>query len=82
MYKDPTKNWDYVPDSPNPINGVLQADHSEISRAEAIRRGVPIPLPDRLLHGECNRRRGDGRQPTTVQVSEPERLLMPWPWAS
>jgi hypothetical protein len=91
MYRDRTKNWDYNPNSNNPNSGALQADHSTITRAEAIRRGVPIPLPDRLLHGECNRQRGDGsndhlawinsgRPPVMDSSSETAQLQMAWPW--
>ena len=85
MYRDPTRNYDYNPNSTNPANGVLHADHSGMSRAEAIRRGLPIPLPDRLLHGRCNIQRGEGTNdhlaatnPTTAAPQS--QLLMPWPW--
>jgi hypothetical protein len=87
MYLDPTKNRDYNPESGNPLSGVLQADHSKMTRAEAIRRGVTIPLPDRLLHGECNRQRGDGSNDHlaatagNIRMQAPsEHLVMPWPW--
>lgn len=85
MFRDRTKNWDYDPRATNPISGVLQADHSKMSRAEAIRRGLPIPLPDRLLHGECNRQRGDGTNDHLAASSSntaapmTTRLYMPWP---
>lgn len=84
MFRDRTRNWDYSPTSTNPISGVLQADHSKTSRAEAIRLGVPIPLPDRLLHGECNRQRADGRNDHLAVTSkgaptEAQMLYMPWP---
>lgn len=84
MYLNRTKNWDYNPTSTNPDNGKLHAHHGKMSRAEAIRRGLPIPLPDELLHGTCNIQLGDGgnkhlaasssgRAPTT-------ELKLPWPW--
>lgn len=84
MYRDRTRNRDYDPVSTNPINGVLQADHSKMSRSEAIRRGLPIPLPDRLLHGECNRQRGDGANDHLAAASKSAapvttKLHMPWP---
>ena len=82
MYRDRTRNHDYDPASTNPINGVLQADHSNMSRSEAIRRGLPIPLPDRLLHGECNRQRGDGRNDhlaASGKHTAATTLYMPWP---
>jgi hypothetical protein len=85
--KDRTKNWDYHPASTNPANGKLQGDHSGMSRSEALRRGVPIPLPDRLLHGECNRQRGDGANDHlaasangATTTSATQQLAMPWPW--
>ncbi len=82
MYKDRTRNYDYDPSSTNPTSGVLQADHSDMSRAEALRRGLPVPLPNRLLHGECNRQRGDGRndQRGVVDGVDTSRLVMGWPW--
>lgn len=83
-HKDRTKNYDYNPNSSNPANGVLQGDHSKMSRAEAIRRGLPIQLPDRLLHGECNRLRGEGLNDHIFSGANPPetttQLLMPWPW--
>ena len=60
MYRDPTRNWDYNPQATHLPNGSLAADHSKLSRSEAIRRGLPIPKPDRLLHGTCNTQRGEG----------------------
>ena len=53
-------------------------------RAEAIRLGKPIPLPDRLLHQTCNIQRGDGGHdhlaPTNTDDIDTSRLAMPWPW--
>ena len=81
MYLDRRRNFDYDPMSASPTSGTLQGDHSTMSRAEAIRRGVVIPLPDRLLHGECNRQRGDGQNDHLAQAvaGSSERLLMEWP---
>lgn len=82
MYLDDTRNWDHDPNVPG--TGVLQADHGAMTRAEAIRRGIPIPLPDRLLHRRCNQQRGDGVNDHLAAVNrgaaEPERLAMAWPW--
>src|ERR1700752_5318971 len=60
MYRDPTRNWDYDPESTNPNSGKLHAHHGGMSRAEAVRKGLPIPLPNELLHGVCNIQLGDG----------------------
>jgi hypothetical protein len=90
-HKDRTRNWDYRPASTNPAGGKLQGDHSKMSRSEALRRGLPIPPPDRLLHGECNRARGDGsndhlawintgKPPVMSGDSATAELAMPWPW--
>lgn len=49
MYRDPAANWD---------SESLAADHT-LSRAEAARRGTRS-VADRLLHGICNKQRGDG----------------------
>jgi hypothetical protein len=55
-----------------------------MTRAEALRRGVPIPLPDRLLHRKCNAQRGDGVNDHLAVVNragaQAERLAMAWPW--
>lgn len=59
MWLDPTRNWDYIPGSRKNGNGVLQGDHV-IPRSEYIAKGLPVPLPDRLLHGICNMQRGRG----------------------
>ncbi len=81
-YLDATRNWDYDPEVS--YSGVLQGDHGAMTRAEAVRRGIPIPLPDRLLHRRCNQQRGDGvndhlAAANRVEASTPERLAMPWP---
>jgi hypothetical protein len=80
-YRDETKNWDYNPDIR--YSGRLQADHGAMTRAEAVRRGLPIPLPDRLLHRRCNQQRGDGvndHLAVSGGGAQPERLAMAWPW--
>jgi hypothetical protein len=86
MYDDENRhrNYDYKPESTKPNNGKLHADHSEMSRSDAIRLGVPIPRANRLLHGACNVQRGDGGNDhlaaagaKQVQTSE---LVMAWPW--
>lgn len=83
MWKDPTRNWDYDPEQPG--SGKLQGDHGAMTRAEAVRRGVPIPLPDRLLHRKCNAQRGDGVNDHLAAVNRgggagDERMAMDWPW--
>ncbi|AEK08059.1 HNH endonuclease [Mycobacterium phage Baka] len=60
MWLDPTRNFDYDPESSVRGNGVLQGDH-EVSRADCLKKGIPVPLPHRLLHAACNRQRGSGR---------------------
>lgn len=85
MYLDARRNWDHDPDKR--ASGTLHADHGAMTRAQAIRLGIPIPLPDRLLHGRCNQQRGDGvndhlaaSKRETPAVTADARLLMPWPW--
>lgn len=84
MYFDRTRNWDYNPFTP--LSGTLQGDHADMSRKEAIRRGLPIPPPTRLLHGTCNSQRGDGSNDhlaannTTRNTIRTDKLVMPWPW--
>ncbi|GAC71017.1 hypothetical protein GS4_47_00070 [Gordonia soli NBRC 108243] len=53
MFRDPTLNVDYNPMSSDPDTGILAADHSH-SRAHGGAKA------DRLLHGRCNKQRGDG----------------------
>lgn len=83
-YLDPTRNWDYNPGVR--LSGVLQGDHSKMSRSEAIRRGEKIPPPDRLLHAECNRQRGAGgndhlaAENRVYQSATEHTYAMPWPW--
>lgn len=55
MFRDPKRNWDYNPDSLDPGNGALAADHTH-ARAHGGRKA------DRLLHGLCNKERQDGRR--------------------
>lgn len=84
LWLDGTRNWDYDPNIPG--SGTLQGDHGKMTRAEAVRRGLPIPLADRLLHRRCNQQRGDGVNDHLAvgnrQTAGPttEKLLMPWPW--
>lgn len=85
MFLDERKNWDYNPDIPG--SGKLHGDHGRVTRAEALRRGIPVPPPDRLLHARCNQQRGDGyndhlaaNRQTAGPEPTGERLLMPWPW--
>lgn len=85
MWLDPTKNYDYDPNSPRRGNGVLQGDHSRMSRSECLRRGLPVPPPDRLLHAQCNRERGAGANDhlavsNRTEPEIPEQLSMAWPW--
>lgn len=84
-HKDRTKNWDYDPKSTNPASGKLQGNHSKMSRAKCRELGLPIPPPDELTHGECNRQEGDGRNGHLAAgargaVSQTQTLVMPWPW--
>lgn len=83
MWRDHTRNWDYDPDQVG--SGKLQGDHGAMTRSEAIRRGIPIPLPDRLLHRKCNSQRGDGVNDHLAAANRSssavdERLVMAWPW--
>lgn len=84
MYTEDSRNWDYQPDVPG--SGHLQGDHGAMTRAEAVRRGVQIPLPDRLLHRRCNQQRGDGVNDHLAVGggggggAHPVPLAMGWPW--
>lgn len=83
MYRDRMRNWDYNPLSTNPNSGKLHAHHSEMSRAEMIRRGLPIRPPDQLLHGRCNIQIGEGGNEhlaAGVIQTDTSKLAMPWPW--
>ena len=83
MWLNPVMNYDYDPDPEAKVrgNGVLQGDHSTISRKECMRKGIPIPPPDRLVHAECNRLRGAGLNDHLVAGTQAEeQLSMPWPW--
>ena len=87
MYLDRTRNWDRNPEANNQLSGQLHGDHSGMSRAEAIRQGLPIPLPDRLLHQTCNIQRGDGGNDHLAVVTREipsttttYNLLIAWPW--
>lgn len=83
MFSDATQNWDYNPSKPGLRgNGVLQADHSNLTRSEALRMGVPVMPPDRLLHAECNRQRGSGGNDhlAAANSGDASDFTMPWPW--
>lgn len=87
MYLDRHRNWDYNPDAtrrdglPDTTSGVLAGDHT-ISRSR--RQGN---LADRLLHGLCNKQRGDGShddkrpalQRSEDDVDQLGTLVFPWP---
>ena len=84
MWLDPTKNWDFDPDpeAPKRGNGVLQGDHSKMSRSEAIKRGEKVLPPDRLLHAACNIQRGAGlNDHLALGVAPQDSLALPWPWS-
>ena len=81
MYKQPQRNWDYNPNSNDPGNGALAADHT-LARAHGGTR------TDRLLHGICNKERGDGSRDhlrpavTGTATPTPTHLgarCLPWP---
>lgn len=87
MYDDANrhKNFDHQPGSTNPNSGKLHADHREMSRAQALQLGVPIPRANRLLHGACNVQRGEGGNDhlaasVTGQAAGTQQLAMAWPW--
>jgi hypothetical protein len=86
MYLDRTRNWDYNPHSTNPFNGTLHGDHAAVPRDQAVMRGLPIGLPDRLLHGVCNIQRGNGGNDHLAAIAssnapvDTSKLAMPWPW--
>lgn len=81
MWLDRTHNWDYNPNR-NHLSGTLHGDHAGMSRADAIRLGKPIPLPNRLLHQTCNIQRGDGGNDHLAanHPTSDTRLVMAWPW--
>lgn len=83
MWLDATLNYDYNPEKPNLRgNGVLQGDHSNMSRAESLRMGLPVLPPDRLLHARCNNQRGQGENDhlAVTNAGSVEDFTMPWPW--
>ncbi|CDZ92281.1 hypothetical protein QM787_04025 [Rhodococcus ruber] len=53
MFRDRTVNFDYDPASEDQTSGTLAADHSHA-------RATGGTKADRLLHGLCNKQRGDG----------------------
>lgn len=94
MYRDRTKNYDYNPNAmrrdgkPDTASGSLAHDHTR-SRAKY---GTTNNHANRLLHGLCNKQRGDGSKdhlrPAIKQQlaasGTPETTLgtlaMDWPW--
>lgn len=86
MYDDDHrhKNYDFDEKATNPNSGKLHADHSDMSRAECVRRGIPMPKADRLLHGACNIQRGDGGNDHLAvgngKLVETTQLAMAWPF--
>jgi hypothetical protein len=75
MWLDRTGNWDYDPQSSRRNgNGTLQADHLT-SRKKFLDAGLPVPLPDRLLHGICNIQRGDGRNDHVAWINRPTAAI-------
>lgn len=83
MWLDATQNWDYKPEKSGLRgNGVLQGDHSNMSRYDALRMGLPVMPPDRLLHAECNRQRGTGGNDhlAAMNADQVQDFTMPWPW--
>ena len=73
MWLNPALNWDYDPQSKRRGNGVLQADHT-IARKLFLEAGLPVPLPDRLLHGLCNVQRGAGGNDHLAWVNRRELI--------
>lgn len=84
MYRDRTKNPDYDPHAmrsdgkPDTSSGTLHGDHSHGKQNGGV--------ADRLLHGLCNKQRGDGsrddERPALHQiqhVSNLGELAMGWP---
>lgn len=83
MFRDRTKNPDYDPNAtrsdgkPDTTSGVLAADHPD---------GKQRGPATRLLHGICNKRRGDGSRDherpalrLVQSVSKLGDLIMGWP---
>ena len=60
MYRDRRKNYDYNPNAtrrdgkPDTSSGSLAADHTRT------RSTTTHSIADRILHGTCNKQRGDG----------------------
>jgi hypothetical protein len=87
MWRDRRKNFDYNPNArrqdgkPDTSSGSLAGDHT-LSRA--IHSNT---IADRLLHGRCNKERGDGscddQRPAITQRPEDSVLgvrTLDWPW--
>lgn len=87
MFRDRTKNHDYEANAvrsdgqPDLTSGVLHADHPEGKDGGK--------LPERLMHGLCNKQRGNGtrddQRPALQHVAATENplgnLTMGWPTA-
>ncbi|MFC7450538.1 hypothetical protein [Rhodococcus daqingensis] len=85
MYRDRTLNFDHDPTGKDPNSGALAADHSHARTHGGTKA-------DRMLHGRCNKERGDGsrdhlRPAVTGQPIEDAKTThealgtraMPWP---
>lgn len=76
MWRDRRRNWDYNPHAmrsdgkPDIASGSLAGDHT---RPRATHRNTHA---DRLLHGTCNKQRGDGTRdhlrPALTAHQQPE----------
>lgn len=93
MFRDRTRNWDYDPHAtrvdgkPDWTSGALSADHE---RPRSV-YGSAGNQADRLLHGICNKQRGDGsrddQRPALSGIApedlEPDEalgaLVLAWP---
>lgn len=82
MYTEDRKNWDYI--EGERLSGHLEGDHAAMTRAAAMRAGVPVPMPDRLLHRACNRQRSDGVNDHLAVANRGhvrgQDRAMDWPW--
>lgn len=91
MFRDRTKNHDYNPHAIrrdgkiDTTSGALSHDHTR-SRAK---HGTTNNHANRLLHGLCNKQRGDGSRDhlrpaitrtTDTPVTNLGTLAMAWPW--
>lgn len=74
MYRDRTHNWDYNPTSTDRASGSLAADHTHARTHGGTKA-------DRLLHGTCNKQRGDGSRDHKRPAlrTTPPPAAFPWP---